>query len=147
MNLLRTSGFIFSINFWFMFFKCTLEFYTLSWKPDDLIIFYVHLHHCFACMFTAAIKTDESHHVLQTDQGNHIHQWNTLIFSLFQQEMQERNNQEWKLLDTVVLRGAKWFKSLRAWWYFVRPRWWLLVIFEQELPDETDSTNISSTST
>lgn len=34
----------------------------------------------------------------QTDQGNHIHQWNTLIFSLFQQEMQERNHQEWKLL-------------------------------------------------
>lgn len=46
-----------------MFFKCTLEFYTLSSKPDDLIIFYVHLRHCFACMFTAAIKTDESHHV------------------------------------------------------------------------------------
>lgn len=44
-------------------FKCTLEFYTLSSKPDDLIIFYVHLRHCFACMFTAAIKTDESHHV------------------------------------------------------------------------------------
>lgn len=24
--------------------------------------------------FAAAIKTDESQHVLQTDQGNHIHQ-------------------------------------------------------------------------
>lgn len=114
MNLLRTSCFKFSINFWFMFFKCTLEFYTLSSKPDDLIIFYVHLYHCFACVFTAAIKTDESLHVLQTDQGNHIHQWNTFIFSLFQQEMQERNHQEWKLLNTVVLPGAKWCKFLGA---------------------------------
>lgn len=26
------------------------------------------VHHCFACMFTAAIKTDESHCVLQKDQ-------------------------------------------------------------------------------
>lgn len=145
MNLLRTSCFKFSINFWFMFFKCTLEFYTLSSKPDDLIIFYVHLYHCFACVFTAAIKTDESLHVLQTDQGNHIHQWNTFIFSLFQQETQERNHQEWKLLDTVVLLGAKWCSFLGAWWHSVWPRWWLLVILERELPDETDSTNISST--
>lgn len=121
MNLLRTSCFIFSINFWFMFFKCTLEFYTLSSKPGDLIIFYIHLHHHFAFMFTAAIKTDENHHELQTDQGNHIHQCNTLIFSLFQQEMQERNHQDWKLLDIVVWPGAKGCRSLGAWWHSV---WW-----------------------
>lgn len=92
-------------------------------------------------MFTAAIKTDESHHVLQKDQGNHIHKWNTLIFSPFQQDTQES-----KLSDTVVVPGAQR-------WNLLEPgdvprdcsndRDWLLVIFEQELPEETDSTNVS----
>lgn len=82
------------------------------------------VHHCFACMFTAAIKTDESHHALQKDQGNHIYQWNTLIFSPCQQETQEENHQESKLLDTVVLPGTRAWRSLGACWRSLGPRWW-----------------------
>lgn len=70
-------------------------------------------------MFTAATKTDESHHGLQKDQGNHIHQQNTLIFSPFQQEMQEENCQESKVSDTVVLLGAWGRRTLTAWWHLL----------------------------
>lgn len=66
-------------------------------------------------MLTAAIKTDESHHVLQKDQGNHFHQQNTSkLFRLFQKETQEENHHESKLLDTVVLPGAQGRRSLRV---------------------------------